>query len=360
LRFRRTKHGVRSICASAPSRSRFCYGTARVSKRTALVLLLASVHARGRTIHVDLASPADFHSVQRAVDAAASGDVIAVSPGIYREVVVIAKPNLTLRGEGLGPEQTVIVFDKSAGSTGSTFRSSTVEVRGDDFHASNLTFANDFNATHPQLPQGAQALALFVDGDRAVFRNMRFLGNQDTLYAASRNCNPDGDPCIPARQYFSNCYIAGNVDFIFGDGKAFFDQCEIHSTAHDGGYITAQGKHYAEEDSGFVFDRCKLTAEAGMSHVWLGRPWRPYATVVFLNTEMGAHIDPAGWREWHPGETSYIETVFYAEYNSTGAGSHAAERDPHTKHLSASEASRYKAASFLAGADRWDPTAVRP
>src|SRR5580698_9942765 len=77
-----------------------------------LVLSLASVHAWGKTIHVDPTGPADFHSVQRAVDAAASGDVITVSPGIYREVVVIAKPNLTLRGEGSGPQQTVIVFDK--------------------------------------------------------------------------------------------------------------------------------------------------------------------------------------------------------------------------------------------------------
>jgi pectin methylesterase-like acyl-CoA thioesterase len=128
------------------------------------------------------------------------------------------------------------------------------------------------------------------------------------------------------------------VDFIFGDGKALFEDCEIHSTAHQIGYITAQGKSAPDQDSGFVFNRCKLTAEPGVSHVWLGRPWRPYASVVFLNTEMGAHIEPAGWREWHPGETRSIETAFYGEYNSTGPGAQMAERDPHTKKLTAEEA----------------------
>ena len=77
-------------------------------------------------------------------------------------------------------------------------------------------------------------MALLVKGDRAVFRNLRLLGNQDTVYAGSCNCTPDGENCITARQYFSDCYIAGNVDFIFGDGKSVFDHCEIHSTAHAG------------------------------------------------------------------------------------------------------------------------------
>ncbi len=116
---------------------------------------------------------------------------------------------------------------QSAGSTGSTFRSATVEVRAPDFQASNLTFANDFNRTHEQTAQGSQVLALLVNGDRGVFRNVRLLGNQDTLYAASANCNPDGNPCAPARQHFADCHIEGNVDFIFGNGKAFFDRCEI-------------------------------------------------------------------------------------------------------------------------------------
>jgi pectin methylesterase-like acyl-CoA thioesterase len=209
--------------------------------------------------------------------------------------------------------------------------SATVEVRADNFTAENLTFANDFNAIHPQEPQGSQALALLVAGDRAVFRNVRILGNQDTLYTGG-----------PGRQRFSDCYIEGNVDFIFGDGNWFFENCEIHSTSHSIGFITAQGRRSPEQDSVFVFNRCKLTAEPGVSNVWLGRPWRPYARVVFLNTEMGAHIQPAGWREWHPGETNSIETAFYAEYNSSGPGGDPNQRDPHTKQLSAEEAARFQ------------------
>ena len=298
-----------------------------------------------------------YRTVQQAVDAApAEGALISIAPGTYREVVIITKSNLHLRGSGADPGQTVIVFDKSAGANGGTLHSATIEVRGDNFLAENLTIANDFNATHPQLQQGSQALALLATGDRAVFRHVRLLGNQDTLYSGSRNCNgPNGQPCAPARHYFSDCYVEGNVDFIFGDGKAVFERCEIHNTKHNGGYVTAQGKHYAEQDSVFVFNHCKLTAEPGVTKVWLGRPWRAYASVVFLNTEMGVHIEPAGWREWHPGETHYLDTVSYAEYNSSGPGAHPGDRDPHMRHLDKTAAARYETRQLLAAPDGWDP-----
>ncbi len=275
------------------------------------------------------------------------GAVISIAPGVYREVLKIDKPNIHLRSPYSDPSKTVIVFDNSAGTSGGTFRSATVFVNGDNFLAENLTFANDFNRTHPQLPQGSQALAVAVTGDRAVFRNMRFLGNQDTVYAAKK------------RQYFVDSYIEGNVDFIFGDARAVFENCEIRSNRKSGGYITAQGKSDAQQDNGYVFNHCRLTAGPGVQHVWLGRPWRPYATVIFLNTEMGDFIEPAGWREWHPGETHYLDTVFYAEYNSSGPGAHPGERDPHTRRLSAAEAAQYETRRYLAGADGWDPTTVR-
>jgi hypothetical protein len=97
-----------------------------------------------------------------------------------------------------------------------------------------------------------------------------------------------------------------------------------------------------------------------VTYVWLGRPWRPLASVVFLSTEMGAHVEPAGWREWHPGETDYMKTVFYAEHDSTGPGAHPAERDPRTKKLTAAEAARYAPRRVLAGKDGWNPIAPRP
>ena len=314
------------------------------------------VPAPDNTLYVAADGTGDFYSVQRAVDAAPdNGATILIGPGVYREVVSVTKPNIIMRSNDPDAAKTVIVFDKSAGTSGGTLHSATVEIRGDNFYAENLTFANDWNATHPQLPAGSQALAVLVTGDKAVFRNMRLLGNQDTVYLGSRNCRPDGHPCIPTRQYFTHCYIAGNVDFIFGDSKAVFDHCEIHSTAHSEGFVTAQAKHYPDEDSGFVFNHCRLTADPGTTGVYLGRPWRDYAKVIFLNTEMGDHIVPAGWREWHPGETHRLETVYYAEFNSSGPGAHPGERDPHTRLLTAAEAAQYDTKTFLNG---WDPEAA--
>jgi polygalacturonase len=309
------------------------------------------------TLYVAADGTGDYYSIQRAIDTAAKeGASILIAPGTYHEVLTIDKPNIRLRSANSDAAKTVVVMDKSAGTSGGTLHSATVNVKADNFFAENITFENDFNRTHPQLPAGSQALALLITGDRGVFHNVRLLGNQDTVYAGSRNCSPDGQNCIPARQYFSDCYIAGNVDFIFGDGKAVFDHCEIHSTPHAGGYITAQAKRYLEQDSGFVFNRCKLTADPAVTKsVYLGRPWRPYATVVFLNTEMGERIDPAGWREWHPGETHSIETAFYAESGSTGPGAHTGERDPHTHLLTPVQAKQYEPSTFLRGNDNWDP-----
>jgi polygalacturonase len=307
------------------------------------------------TLFVAADGTGDFYSIQQALDVApADGATLLIAPGTYRETISITKPNIELRGSNVDASKTVIVFDKSAGTSGGTLHSATAEIRGDNFRAENLTFANDWNATHTQVPVGSQALAVLVTADKAIFNNVRFLGNQDTLYAGSRNCAPDGEPCTPTRQYFTHCYIEGNVDFIFGDSKAVFDHCEIHSTPHSEGFLTAQSKHYSTEDSGFVFNHCTLTAAPGAETIWLGRPWRPYAKVIFLNTEMGAHILPAGWREWHPGETHSIETVYYAEYNSTGPGAHPGERDPHTKILTAAEAAQFETKTFF---DGWDPTA---
>ena len=307
-----------------------------------------TIPAEDKTLYVSGSGTGDYYSIQRAIDVApAEGAVISVTPGTYHEVLTVDKPHITIRSSYQDASKTVIVADKSAGTSGGTMNSATVNVRADNFTAENVTFANDFNRTHEQVATGSQALALLVTGDRAVFRNVRLLGNQDTVYAGSK------------RQYFTECYIEGNVDFIFGDGKAVFEGCEIRSTAHSIGYITAQGKNSAGQDSAFVFQRCKLTAAPGVDNVWLGRPWRPYASVVFLNTEMGAHINAAGWREWHPEETHYMETVSYGEFQNSGPGAHATEREAHTKKLTAAEAAQYDARGFLAGADGWDPTTRR-
>jgi len=311
-----------------------------------------------KTYYVAADGTGDYYSIQRALDMApkTGGAVLSVSPGVYREVLTIDKPGITIRSANPDASKTVIVNDRNAGQNGGTLHSATVNVTADDFFAENITIENDFNKTHPQLPAGSQALAILVTGDRAIFHNDRLLGNQDTVYLGT-HCGNDAQNCAVTRQYFSDCYVAGNVDFIFGDSKAVFENCEIHSTPHGGGYITAQSKHYPKQDSGFVIDHCRLTADPGVTGtVFLGRPWRPYATVVYLHTEMDSQVDPAGWREWHPGDTHSLETVYYAEFDSTGPGAHHDQRDPHTHFLTPDEAKQYEPAIFLRGTDNWDPT----
>ncbi|MFP5230070.1 MAG: pectinesterase family protein [Acidobacteriota bacterium] len=315
-----------------------------------------------KTLYVAADGTGDYYSIQRAIDVAPAtgGALILVAPGTYREVLSIDKPDIRLRSANPDASKTVVVMDKSAGTSGGTLHSATVNVTGDNFFAENITFQNDWNAHHEQLPAGSQALALLVRGDRAVFHNVRLLGNQDTLFTGSKSCSGEGNSrtCTPARQYFSDCTIEGNVDFIFGDGKTVFDHCEIKSTPHSEGFVTAQGKSYPGEDSGYVLHACRLTADPGVDNVYLGRPWRPYASVVYLDTEMGAHIQPAGWREWHPGETHSLDTAFYAEENSTGPGAQPSQREPRSKQLTPAEAEKFLPENYLRGSDGWNPTAA--
>ncbi|MCD8193047.1 MAG: pectinesterase family protein, partial [Tannerellaceae bacterium] len=199
------------------------------------------------------------------------------------------------------------------------------------YYAENITFQNRAG------PVG-QAVATFINGDRAVFKNCRFLGFQDTLYTY-------GDR---SRQYYEDCYIEGSVDFIFGWSTAVFNRCEIHSNKN--GFVTApstnEGKAY-----GYVFFDCKLTAAEGVDKVYLSRPWRPFAKAVFIRCDLGSHIVPAGWDNWNKKEAE--QTVFYAEYQSTGPGANPGTRVPYSHQLTSLE--DYNIEKILAGNDGWNP-----
>ncbi len=310
------------------------------------------------TFYVAADGTGDFYSIQQALNAVPNtGGLISVAPGTYHEVLTITKPHIILRSPYRQAGRTVVAADKSAGDSGGTDRSATVNVLANDFLAQNITIQNNFNATHPQLPQGSQAVALLVRGDREIFDNVRLLGNQDTLLAGDAPCKAPS--CAAARQYFNRCYIEGNVDFIFGNAKAVFNQCEIHSNPHSEGMLTAQSRIFPQQDSGFVFNNCRLTADSGVTNVYLGRPWRPYALVVYLNTWMGQQIMPAGWREWHPGETHSLQTAYYAEFHSSGPGAHQGQREPYSHQLTEKQAQRFTPENWLRGSDGWNPTAIQ-
>ena len=320
----------------------------------------ALVFGNRKSVTVAADGSGDYPTVQQGIDALVrEGGTVLIKPGTYRELIHVDKPHVRMEGAGERPEQVTIVYGNSAAIAGSTFKSATAFVTGDDFLARNLTFQNDFSRIHPEQTQNAQAVALSVTGDRAIFRNVRILGAQDTLYAASRHCDSDSGPCIPTRQYFADCYIEGHVDFIFGDSQAVFDHCEIHAIAHPVVMLTAQSRHYPEEASGYVFDHCRVTSDAGVGRIFLGRPWRAYSTVIFMNTELTGKVDPAGWSEWHAEETRRLESAYYAEYNSSGPGANSSAREKQAKQLSAAEAEKYAPALFLAGADGWNPMQVK-
>jgi pectin methylesterase-like acyl-CoA thioesterase len=304
---------------------------------------------------------ADFATIQAAVTAAPdTGAVIKIKPGIYREVVHVDKPKIQLRGDADDWTKVVLVYGNSAASTCGTRCSATLFVTGNDFFAGNMTIANDYSKTS-DVP--SQAVALSLRADRAVVRHVRLLGAQDTLYASSMGCMQGalpGDNCMTGRQYYSDCYIEGHVDFIFGDAKAVFDRCEIRSIAHaDGGYLTAQSNTRPGQDAGYVFNHCKITADKGAGDVYLGRPWRDYSTVIFMDTDIEAPIMAAGWSEWKDAPQPRLPMATYAEFNSTGPGANAKAREPLSKQLTAAEAKKYEAKAYLAGADGWDPTAVK-
>jgi pectinesterase len=218
-----------------------------------------------------------------------------------------------------------------------TFGSFSVTVRAKEFEADNITFEN---SSTPRKIVG-QAVALGVDSDRAIFRNCRFLANQDTLYANS------------GRQYYYKCLLRGDVDFIFGNASAVFDHCEIQSTGK--GYLTAQSRTSDDQKTGYVLANCKLTAADGVpdSSVYLGRPWRPYARVVYIQCDMGPQINPAGWLKWRP--TDKDMKAFYAEYACAGPRAANDKRVDWSKQLSAADANQLSKEKFLAGDDAWSP-----
>ena len=297
---------------------------------------------------------ANYTNLQTAIDAAPDNGTmpfrISIKPGIYQGQFTIPKAKRNIQFLGQDATNTIITFNLNVTETDSTtnprFKGIGLVVLGDDFRAEKITFQNT-SGDH------GQALALRIDGDRAILNNCRLLGWQDTLMINN------------GRQYFTNCYVAGRVDFIYGSAAAVFDRCEIHSK--NGGHVTAANTP-ANHPFGFVFQNCQLT---GDPNPWLspsgvpantnsapmadlGRPWRPYASVTYLNCDLGAHIKPEGWNNWR-NPTNEL-TARYAEYNSTGPGANPDKRFKWSKQLTQAEAEKITLDSVLGGDDHWNPT----
>jgi pectinesterase len=292
----------------------------------------------------------NYKTIQEAVNAmhdfSQERVTIFIKKGVYHEKLVIPswKTNISLIGESR--DSTIITNDDYSGKPfpggkdemGNdkfrTFNSYTVAVKGNDFRAENLTIQNTAGRV-------GQAVALHVEGDRCVIMNCNLLGNQDTLYVGIDS----------SRQYYYNCFIQGTTDFIFGPATVLFEKCTIKSLINS--YITAASTT-PHQAYGFVFLNCDLIADTAAKKVFLGRPWRPYARTVYINTRMGDHINPAGWDNWRNPENE--KTAYYAEYNCSGPGANTSARVPWSHQLTKSEAKQYTMDNIFGN---WKPTLTK-
>ncbi len=277
---------------------------------------------------VDAGGGGDFRTIQEAVYAVRDfkpGEPahIFIRNGTYNEKLVVPayKCNLILEGESA--EGVVITCNDYASLNGmGTFRTYTVFIGGSDIELINLTIQNTAGRV-------GQAVALHIEGDRVVVRDCRLLGNQDTVFLGREG----------ARQTFLDCYIEGTTDFIFGPSTAWFERCVIHCKSNS--YITAASTP-RNIQHGLIFKNCRITTADEVTSLYLGRPWREYGMTLFMECELPAAINPAGWHNWsNPGNE---RTARYAEYRNYGPGADTTGRVHWSRQMTDREAAAYSLA----------------
>jgi pectinesterase len=311
----------------------------------AFVFNFVCAQVSGRVINSTVAADgsANFKTIQEAINAAPHNTslnnqwVIFVKSGHYREHLHIQREKRFIHLIGENADKTYITFNLNANSVDSegkpigTFKTATTFIEADDFTAEDITFENSAGRV-------GQALAIRIDGDRIIFKGCRFVGWQDTILANR------------GRHYFDHCYIEGAVDFIFGAATAFFDSCHINCLGN--GFITAASTP-AESPYGFVFSHCHVSGQTSQVSTYLGRPWRPYAAVSFIHTEMSEVVRPQGWNNWDKAENE--KTARYVEFGNTGSGSNTQHRVKWLHSISTKEADQTTPEHVLKGSDNWNP-----
>lgn len=301
-------------------------------------VLAANKYDNPDTLVVSRDGTGEFRTIDEAIEVCRAfmdyTKVIYVKKGVYKEKLIIPSwlTNITICGEDR--DNTIITWDDHAnikmpvggldseaavkGKPMGTFRTYTLKVQGSYITLKDITIENN-------AAKLGQAVALHTEGDHILVQNCRLLGNQDTVYTGVGG----------TRVAFYDCYIEGTTDFIFGPSIAWFQNCEIHSKANS--YITAASTP-AGQKYGYVFYKCRLTADKDVDKVYLGRPWRPFAATIFMDCELGKHIRPEGWHNWNNAKNE--ETARYAEYGNKGEGASTKNRVKWSKQLSKKEAAK--------------------
>ncbi|CAI8586925.1 unnamed protein product [Vicia faba] len=287
------------------------------------------------TIIVDQGGKGAFKTVQAAIDSVKNPNdqwvLIKINPGVYEEKVLIhpRKPCIILKGSG--NNNTIITYNSAANDIG-TSNSATFHSSPPNVVLSGITFKNTHGTEGP-------AVAASIYGDKTAIFECSFTGYQDTLLSSKW------------RQYFKNCYVEGEADFIFGEGQSYFENCKINATQAESkpvGFVTAQRRDSPNSPNGYVFKGGRID---GNGQVNLGRPWGPYSRVIFWETYFSSVVTPQGWDQWNLTISDVQKTVF-AEVNCTGPGANTEKRVGWEKKPSSLNLNEYSLSTFI-NKDGW-------
>jgi pectin methylesterase-like acyl-CoA thioesterase len=242
---------------------------------------LPAAPANETALRVALDGGGQFCSLQGALDAVPNGNEaatsISIGAGSYFGVSYVnGKHNLTIQGDD---RQQVVLRGVNNNNLNPSTRGRALlgADDADGLTVENLTIQN----LTPQGGSQAEALRL-QNCDRCVVRDADILSLQDTLLWSGR-------------LYAENCYIEGNVDFVWGTGVAYFDRCELKTVGRSGYIVQARN---GADGYGYVFVDSRITSDAGLTGSVLARidaSEYPDSHVAYVDCTLGAHIASAGF-----------------------------------------------------------------
>ena len=258
-----------------------------------------------------------YKTVQAAVDSVSSANservIILVKEGDYEEHLIVSSPYITLIGED--SEKTRIFYDTKEWVGGDMGLRCAVKINATatGFSAENLTIENTYKYLGNGTISNESCDALRNDAANASYINVRILGYQDTLCANG------------GTQYYYKCYIAGNVDFIYGnEPRALFNDCKLvfrYNANKNSGYVCAP-KTGASAAYGLTFNNCQVISEEGCSgsKYYLARPWGQDAYITWINCYMGKMIRANSANPYSDMSGALASKARFYEFGSFGPG----------------------------------------